>query len=370
MTSGADSVPSGRWLPRRQRVRRDVVRPAVISHRVARGRTHYIGAVQASRARRLLLSQRHSGDTTRSAETVNSGGVPDVARRHSAEEANARRVDAMRTRMYGCLDPRSGAKIHGGTGCGADTATANCYWLRDNRDKPERHGCEYSAGRLKLSTPLAITAQSDSITINGTAAGSTVQFINTAPLPGDSVTRAGHYARWSFDGSISETKPSSKVSLSLHVGDTTDMRNAVVLLPTGVTKLRITVQGTAQYVFTVPIVPPPTPASVIQEGSDTAHLVPGGRSPFSRDKLLLRFAKGATIIDKQAAIDAVDGTVVGGGLGEYYVRISVPTSDKSGKTVVHAINILRKQHGVKAANIDVPGGPSPAYLRPTDSTTG
>jgi hypothetical protein len=98
------------------------------------------------------------------------------------------------------------------------------------------------------------------------------------------------------------------------------------------------VEGTGQYVFTVPSTPPFTPASVS--------------------------ARDATIIDEQAAIDAIDGTI-GGGLGEYYVRIPVPTSDKSGRTVIHAINIVRQQHSVTSANIDVPGGASPDEVRPT-----
>jgi hypothetical protein len=127
-------------------------------------------------------------------------------------------------------------------------------------------------------------------------------------------------------------------------------------------------QARATIVFTVPLrAPASTPSAVLREDTSPEHVAHNGGAKYSSDKVFVLFTPNATIEDRQAAIDAVDGTVVGGSPPLYYVR--VPTSPATaGTAALNAIRVLQKQPGVSGATIDNLTPPSPNYLRPKDGS--
>ncbi len=134
----------------------------------------------------------------------------------------------------------------------------------------------------------------------------------------------------------------------------------MMAIPTSATNVRVTIHAQGIDVFTVPRdAPRSTSESVIREGRDSSFLIGRPGSRIARDKVFVRFVRDASLEDRQAAIESVSSTVIGGGFGEYYIRIPVPPGDRTTAAVTHSIRTLRTQPGVAAANIDMPDGPMP-----------
>jgi hypothetical protein len=217
-------------------------------------------------------------------------------------------------------------------------------------------------GRLKAHSPMAVFARLDSITvINSTRAGAQHPSFVQPTGVGDGV--AGGRITWSFDHNDANTttEPVGPAMVS-------PARAISVTVPRNATALRVVLRARATNVFTVPMrAPASTPDSVLREQHDSAHIAHNANVKYAADKLYVVFKRDATMEDRQAAIDAVDGTVIGGAPPEYFVRI--PTlGDRSGAAVLHAIERLRKQPGVDGVTIDMLTPPSPDYLRPHDGS--
>ncbi len=207
----------------------------------------------------------------------------------------------------------------------------------------------HDGGRLRLHGPLTVTVSTSDVTVSAGRSTGSFQFVNF-----DSGSAA--YGKWriSLSQSGQTTKAASGAESGAFVapGAQSPTRALSVRVPTGVTAFDLKLRGVGQYVYTIPLRPPPqTARSVLAAERDSANMVHGRM--FMRDKLLVRFNADATLDDRQAAIDAVDGTVVGGGLGDYYVRIPASASDTSGTAVVHAIHVLSKMTGVHRASLDL-----------------
>lgn len=89
---------------------------------------------------------------------------------------------------------------------------------------------------------------------------------------------------------------------------------------------------------------------------DTAQIPGSGR--VSKSVIIVAFTSGASREQKQAAVDSVCGTVVGGmpGPDTYYIKI--PT-DGSERTLYRAVDMIKAMPGVLTASIYVTGGMVP-----------
>jgi hypothetical protein len=88
---------------------------------------------------------------------------------------------------------------------------------------------------------------------------------------------------------------------------------------------------------------------------------------FIQDVINLRFAAGTSQVDRQTAVNAVGGTVVGGmpfddgGKGIYYVQLP---SDTTNQRIFTAMDTLAHYPQVVMASPDMRGGVHPLYLKP------
>lgn len=223
-------------------------------------------------------------------------------------------------------------------------------------------------GRLRLHGPLSLSFRSDSAIVTGSPNGSALRFALSELHAGDFVTQAGSRAAMRCLTTASNATSRSDTT-ALAVGATSPSRSLRIVIPRSATNLRLTVHAGGVWIFTVPRAPPhSTPDSIIRESVDSSHFAGGRASPYARDKLLVRFKTSASMEDRQAAIDAINGIVIGGSVGDYYIRIPVRKGGHSSAEVVHAMSVMQQQPGVDGVTLDVPGGPMSNYLRPTDST--
>jgi len=92
----------------------------------------------------------------------------------------------------------------------------------------------------------------------------------------------------------------------------------------------------------VPPVPPDSIPATLFASLGTVSDTPGMQSPFIRSIVAVSFHEGTPQADRQAAVDRVDGVVVGGirtapDDGDYYVRI--PDTTFAG--ILRAIDVLK-----------------------------
>jgi hypothetical protein len=231
-----------------------------------------------------------------------------------------------------------------------------------------------NVGRVKLSGPLGVTTQSDSATVTGAAAGSAVRFPTASMQSGDSVTSSGKHVRWSFDAELRSIARDSSSRTSLGIGDSTQARAVSVGIPAGTYNLRLVLRSIGRLVFTVPLhAPRGTPKNKLRELESAPNVLlrdPTFGDSAVRNVVLVEFKPGATAEDRQAAVDAIDGSVVGGvplGVSGLYLIEFPAHRDRSGAPLNRAIVTLRQLPYVKHAIADYVRRISPAYLRPRDS---
>lgn len=226
----------------------------------------------------------------------------------------------------------------------------------------------HNAGRLRLSPPTSLELRADSVRI-----ASDLQPVHSSiavarsdePLSvGDTVDRRGQRVHLSYDTYL-RRDAGDTVRSFLASGDTSRARVVFVLMPPAVARMtvRIIVHARGSHVFTVPSeAPPRSPDAVLIAARRPENIL--ARDPHfghrvSRAWLWLTFTTSATEEDRQAAIDAVNGTVVGGmhlGHGIYYLHVPVP-ADSGGGPLARARATLNAQPGVAHADADYVDGP-------------
>lgn len=229
-----------------------------------------------------------------------------------------------------------------------------------------------NGGPINVHAPVAVSAVADSITVTAPSgqAGAKPSFVGTALPSGDMVTAAR--GSWSFDRFLTDTGHSKTV---IHSTETSPSRWIQVVVPANVTTFRLPLRASGTYVFSIAM----RPTRVSSEGEladshkleNRITLDKEKEHPAVRNKLWLEFKNDATIEDRQAALDAVDGTVVGGmwiGVGRYYyVRIPSPPDSGAGP-LLRAIEKLKAMPGVAwVMPHELKDRIRPAYLRPSDS---
>jgi hypothetical protein len=145
-----------------------------------------------------------------------------------------------------------------------------------------------------------------------------------------------------------------------------------VSVPSGVSTFRVTLHAQATVLFTIgPRAASTTPDSIekhMRVQIFTHNEMPGH---VTRDLLWLTFKRNATVEDRQEALDAVNGTVVGGTkLGapdNYLVRIPAPAASGAGP-LLGAIKILLALPQVRAAYINSLDPLSGQYTKPKDGS--
>ena len=226
-------------------------------------------------------------------------------------------------------------------------------------------------GRLRLHAPSFLGVARDSVVVNG-GGGSHVT-LSVTPLEGGDVVR-GDSVHLNYNATLPTSPHSSDKSAFLAPHDTSLARTLLVTLPKGATSVVLRVRATGTYVFTVPVDAPTRSAdSTLIAARAKANILvrdPHFGYRVSRAWLWLSFTKSATKEDRQAAVDAVNGIVVGGmRLGSahrYFVHVPVPT-DSGGGPLARAIATLNKQAGVAHVDADYVDGPTAQYRRPADS---
>jgi|SRR5579863_319458 len=136
----------------------------------------------------------------------------------------------------------------------------------------------------------------------------------------DSVGAEPGVARWSYDTLQSPaTGPlvtAADGSVVLPPDGTSEARSIDLAVPPGVTGLRITLKGFGTYVLTVAARPPDAvPVDELRDARSPNNAItddPRFPGRTVRNKLWLLFRPGATAEQREAAIEAVNGIVVGG----------------------------------------------------------
>ncbi len=181
-------------------------------------------------------------------------------------------------------------------------------------------------------------------------------------------------ARWSYDTvQLANTGPLTRAadgSVVLRPDATSAARPIDLEVPPGVTGVRITLRGFGTYVLTVPARPADTvPVRELLDSRSPNNVITGdphfpGRAV--RNRLWLLFRSGATAEQREAAVEAINGIVLGGverGTGNGYppphgphrVRyyyVGFPAYPDSGawplKRAIHALALLPQVQDVRA----------------------
>jgi hypothetical protein len=217
-------------------------------------------------------------------------------------------------------------------------------------------------GRLRLHAPAAVSVASDSVVFQ-TAVGRNHPALSVVQSDsGDIVSRDSVRMNYKTAFPASVVRRTAAVWLPPH--GTSSPRTLLVTLPAAASVVHIRVHAMATYVFTVPMDAPSgsadstlisarAPANILAKDPHFGYRV-------SREWLWVSFTPTATKEDRQAAIDAVNSTVVGGmRLGSahrYFVHVPVP-SDSGGSFLAHAIATLNAQPGIAHVDADYVDGP-------------
>jgi len=218
----------------------------------------------------------------------------------------------------------------------------------------------HNGGEVELHAPASVVADIEGIKTTAAApslrpdtvptAVSPIAFSPRSPLPGmpdpvlhsvgadvqrDSGRRKPAQARWSYDTLLhvptGAQLTASDGSIVLPPGATSMARSIDLVIPPGMTEVRFTLRGFGTYVLTVAARPPDTvPLDQLRDSRFPDNVITGDpRFPgrVVRNKLWLLFRPTATAEQRQAAIEAINGIIVGGtvfGTGNRYPPPSGP----------------------------------------------
>lgn len=123
---------------------------------------------------------------------------------------------------------------------------------------------------------------------------------------------------------------------------------------------------TAKY-ETVPASAPDGFPNTLHDSANVDWAPASGEPPFVREHLFVLFDSTSSQATRQAAVDAIGGAVVGGGLGgaAYMVRIG---RDSTGQRLNQAIQLMRLQAGVLKVAKEYLLGIRPTFMKPSDGS--
>jgi hypothetical protein len=181
-------------------------------------------------------------------------------------------------------------------------------------------------------------------------------------------------ARWSYDTvQFATTAPPARAtdgSVVLRPDATSATRSIGLELPRGVTGVRITLKGFGTYVLTVPARPADAvPVRELLDSRSPGNVITGDQhfpGRVVRDRLWLLFRPGVTAEQREAAVEAINGIVLGGverGTGNgyppphgfhrlRYYYVAFPAYPDSGaaplERAIHALVLLPQVQDVRA----------------------
>jgi hypothetical protein len=218
-----------------------------------------------------------------------------------------------------------------------------------------------NTGRLRIHAPTSVSvsvpAASGGVTLSSPGVAQSNGSLRV-PLPAAAlgVTQVPGDSSTSFVGA----------------GATTEPVTVRVALPHGQTAITITVRGLGTVIYGIGMRAPRTvPDSIQVQAKANAFVSNGTKHRIVRNLIWLVFAKTASLEDRQAAVDTVNGIVVGGSpIGapnNYLVQIPVAVSAGSGP-LLHAIGVLKQMPHVRFAMVDDLDPLTTEFQRPKDGT--
>jgi hypothetical protein len=228
-----------------------------------------------------------------------------------------------------------------------------------------------NSGLVRLHAPALLIADVGSlIPVGRRLSAATLHFVDPESTAPDSITRRGPESFWRFDNLL-RTPGAPPVTgedgaIVLSAGKTSMPRTVAIQVAPGIAAFRLTLTAIGTYVFTVPAQPPTRVRNDELEDSRAPGNSVTGDPHFPgrvvRNKLWLMFRQGATADEREAAIEQVDGVVVGGttrGKGDryYYVRIAA-NPDSGGvplERAIRALAALPQVQDVFPDQLSVPG---------------
>lgn len=223
---------------------------------------------------------------------------------------------------------------------------------------------------LQLHPPAAVLARPGSLAITaGTPSGGALRYAAVDSIAGDSLRVGRADARWVFDQSLG-APPAPPVVASdgatvVAPGGMSGPRMVGVAVPRAVTAFRVTLYGSGTNVFTVPVAAPDqVPLEELEDSRAPDNIVTNDpRIPgrLVRNKLWLLFRDSASAEQRQAAVDLVQGVVVGGrriGPSPYYYLRIPANPDSGGGPLAAVIRTLAALPQVQHVMPDVVTGPA------------
>jgi hypothetical protein len=228
-----------------------------------------------------------------------------------------------------------------------------------------------NGGIVQVHAPAALIARTGSLQIPGRPVGvGGLHFVATDAAPGDSTGSGVGVQRWSYDRLLQRPGTPSTIASDGEVvlpgGTTSATRTIAVAVPPGVTSFRLTLTAIGTNVLTVPAeAPDRVPADELEDSWSSANVLSGdprfgGR--VVRNKLWLLFRQEATIEQRQAALDAVQGLVVGGKVigRDHYYYVRIPAfPDSGGAPLARALRALAPLPQVQHVMPDAVGESAP-----------
>jgi hypothetical protein len=223
---------------------------------------------------------------------------------------------------------------------------------------------------LQLHPPAAVLARPGSLAITaGTPAGGVLRYAAVDSIAGDSLRVGRPDARWTFDQSLGAPSAppviASDGATVVPPGGMSGPRMIGVTVPRAVNSFRVTLYGDGTNVFTVPVpAPEEVPLDELEDSRAPDNIVTNDpRIPgrLVRNKLWLLFRDSASAEQRQAAVDLVQGVVIGGrriGPSPYYYLRIPANPDSGGGPLAAVIRTLAALPQVQHVMPDVVTGPA------------
>jgi hypothetical protein len=216
----------------------------------------------------------------------------------------------------------------------------------------------HNADRLRMHAPASVRAAVPSlsgVTVSTPAIASPAGSVQ-APVPAAPL-----------GAGASDTSTTSLAS-----GATSEGIVVRLTMPSGVSTVTVTLQGTGTVVYGIALrAPHSVPDSIARQARAAAVVPTATKHHIAYNLMFLGFEKTASLDDRQTALEAINGTVVGGSaLGapnNYLMRVPV-ASDPGAGPLLHAMDVVRQMPHVRYAIFDDLDPLTDQFQRPKDGT--